>query len=141
MDASEVETVVDKDCSLDLNPNPTYPRGSDESMESDDSRKESNIEYDVFELAPAVSYRFGSGEIKTNSPWEQGISKQGSNCEGCQQIILDKRLRYDPHLCERCGGYLEDPAFHTIACTCSECKLTPHLKSAPVIASPSKPAY
>ena len=37
MDASEVETVVDKDCSLDLNPNPTHPRGSDESMESDDS--------------------------------------------------------------------------------------------------------
>merc|ERR1711953_519094 len=24
MDASEVETVVDKDCSLDLNPNPTH---------------------------------------------------------------------------------------------------------------------
>ena len=38
MDASEVETVVDKDCSLDLNPNPTLPRGSDESMmESHDS--------------------------------------------------------------------------------------------------------
>ena len=35
--ATEVETVVDKDYSLDLNPNPTYPRGSDESMESDDS--------------------------------------------------------------------------------------------------------
>ena len=35
--AMEVETAVDKDCSLNLNPNPTYPWGSDESMESDDS--------------------------------------------------------------------------------------------------------
>ena len=34
--ATEVESV-DKDCSLDLNPNPSYPRGSDESLESDDS--------------------------------------------------------------------------------------------------------
>ena len=35
--APEDETVVDKDCSLDLNPNPTYPRGSAESMETDGS--------------------------------------------------------------------------------------------------------
>ena len=35
--ASEVETVVDNDCSVDLNPNPTHPRGSAESMESIDS--------------------------------------------------------------------------------------------------------
>ena len=35
--ATKVETAVDKDCSLNLNPNPTYPWGSDESMESDDS--------------------------------------------------------------------------------------------------------
>ena len=34
---SEGETVVDNNCSLDLNPNPTLPRGSDESMESHDS--------------------------------------------------------------------------------------------------------
>ena len=35
--AMEVETAVDKDCSLNLNPNPTCPWGSNESMESDDS--------------------------------------------------------------------------------------------------------
>jgi len=53
MDASEVETVVDKDCSLDLNPNPTLPRGSDGSMESDDSREETKIE---FEIAPGCNW-------------------------------------------------------------------------------------
>ena len=35
--ATKVETAVDKDCSLNLNPNPTCPWGSNESMESDDS--------------------------------------------------------------------------------------------------------
>ena len=30
---SEGETAVDNNCSLDLNPNPTLPRGPDESME------------------------------------------------------------------------------------------------------------
>ena len=34
---SEGETAVDNNCSLDLNPNPTLPRGPDESMESHDS--------------------------------------------------------------------------------------------------------
>ena len=33
--ATKVETAVDKDCSLNLNPNPTCPWGSNESMESD----------------------------------------------------------------------------------------------------------
>ena len=34
-------------------------------------------------------------------------AKQGSNCETCQQTIDDKKRRYYPHLCERCGSYLE----------------------------------
>jgi len=105
MDASEVETVVDKDCSLDLNPNPTLPRGSDGSMESDDSREETKIE---FEIAPGYDAEYLSWrEDQFKQGYLEGKAKQGINCEECQQIIADKRLRYYPHLCERCGGYLE----------------------------------
>ena len=33
-------------------------------------------------------------------------TKQGSNCEECQQIIVDKSHRYYPHLCESCSAKL-----------------------------------
>ena len=35
--AAKEDETVDKDCSLDLNPNPSYPRDSVESVECDDS--------------------------------------------------------------------------------------------------------
>ena len=35
----------------------------------------------------------------------EGYAKQGSNCEDCQQIIVDKRLRYYPASCESCSGW------------------------------------
>ena len=108
MDASEVETVVDKDCSLDLNPNPTHPRGPNESMESDDSREETKSED---KIAPGYDAEYLSWEAKQI---QQGIlaayAKQGSNCEECQQIIEDKSFRHYPHLCERCFLFTWDIA-------------------------------
>ena len=38
----------------------------------------------------------------------EGYAKQGSNCEDCQQIIVDKRLRYYPASCESCSGWTPD---------------------------------
>ena len=105
---SEVETVVDKDCSLDLNPNPTHPRGPNESMESDDSREETKSED---KIAPGYDAEYLSWEAEQI---QQGIlaayAKQGSNCEECQQIIEDKIFRLYPHLCERCYLFTWDIA-------------------------------
>ena len=74
-------------------------------MESDDSREETKIE---FEIAPGYDAEYLSWrEDQFKQGYLEGKAKQGINCEECQQIIADKRLRYYPHLCERCGGYLE----------------------------------
>ena len=62
----EVETAVDKDCSLNLNPNPTYPRVSDESMESNDSSE------NVFDSEPNQVDE--NGKFKTTVP-----------CDRCRQ--------------------------------------------------------
>ena len=34
----------------------------------------------------------------------RGYAKQGSKCENCQQIIVDKSLRLHPALCESCSS-------------------------------------
>ena len=95
---SEGETVVDNNCSLDLNPNPTLPRGPDESMESHDSIE--NVCENVFDkrrgapLPKAERAAMEAIEIRIRQRDGEGYAKQGSNCEDCQQIIVDKRLRY-----------------------------------------------
>ena len=66
MDASEVETVVDKDCSLDLNPNPTHLRWSAESIESDES--DENV-----------------SDSKSNQVNEHGETKITLPCDRCQK--------------------------------------------------------
>ena len=66
--ASEDETVVDKDCSLDLNPNPTYPRGSAESMETDGSDE------NVF-------------DSKSNQVNEHGETMITLPCDECQDEV------------------------------------------------------
>ena len=66
--ASEVETVVDKDCSLDLNPNPTHPRGSAESMETDGSDE------NVF-------------DSKSNQVNEHGETMITLPCDECQDEV------------------------------------------------------
>ena len=82
--ATEVETAVDNDCSLNLNPNPTYPRVSDESMESNDSSE------NVFDSEPNQVDE--NGKFKTTVP-----------CDRCRQPKADSWC--DPCFHELYGGY------------------------------------
>ena len=120
---SEVEIVVDNDCSLDLNPNPTHPREPDDSLESVDSGEETKVKFLLAEECTHATieaeYRKWEADRRHLMPgylsiddkfrlgYMEHYAKQGSNCETCQQTIDDKKRRYYPHLCERCGSYLE----------------------------------
>ena len=77
--AAVEDKTVDKDRPLDLNPNPSYPRASIGSVESDSSE-----------------------EVTVDWGCPVGNSRQGSNCEVCQQIIVDKKWRRFPAHCEKC---------------------------------------
>ena len=92
----EVETAVDKDCSLNLNPNPTYPRVSDESMESNDSSE------NVFDSEPNQVDE--NGKFKTTVPCD--------TCDRCRQPChLPKKVSWvadswcDPCFRELFGDY------------------------------------
>ena len=37
---------------------------------------------------------------------DKGFAKQGSECEDCEEIIVDKNLRLHPALCESCSSTL-----------------------------------
>ena len=78
--AAVEDKTVDKDCPLDLNPNPSYPRASVGSVESDSS-EEDTVDYGGYPV---------------------GNSRQGSNCDVCQQTIVDKKWRRFPAQCEKC---------------------------------------
>ena len=75
--AQKEDETVDKDCPLNLNPTPSYTRGSVESVESD-------------------------AEDKVIGGHPVGISRQGSSCEVCQQTIIDKEYRHFPAQCQNC---------------------------------------
>ena len=84
--ATEVETAVDNDCSLNLNPNPTYPRVSDESMESNDSSE------NVFDSEPNQVDE--NGKFKTTVP-----------CNRCRQPKAELWWR---------GQTVCEPCFHEL---------------------------
>ena len=78
--AAVEDKTVDKDRPLDLNPNPSYPRASIGSVESDSSEE----------------------DTVDSRGYPVGNSRQGSNCEVCQQTIVDKEWRRFPAQCEKC---------------------------------------
>ena len=97
---SEGETVVDNNCSLDLNPNPTLPRGPDESMESHDS-----IQNVIENVSDSESNQVNdNGEFKITVP-----------CDRCRQskvtrwwkppTIWPRPIRCDPCFWEICGEF------------------------------------
>ena len=79
--AQEEDKTVDKDCPLNLNPTPSHPRESVESVESDDLSEEDTVD-------------------RKGHP--VGNPRTGSNCEVCQQIIVQKYWRHYPAQCEKC---------------------------------------
>ena len=87
-DQKEDETV-DKDCPLNLDPTPSYPRESIESMESYDSSVEDTLDSESNKVVYSRSHPVGS-------------AKQGSNCVVCKQTIVDKRHRPYPDHCFNC---------------------------------------
>ena len=104
--ATEVESV-DKDCSLDLNPNPSYPRGSDESLESDDSSE------NVFS-SESSQVKNKKGETVIVNDWGKTKITLACDhtyfwyaCDQCQQAKLCRWWRppmrwQQRNICERC---------------------------------------
>lgn len=82
----EDETVdTDKDCPLNLNPTPSHPRESVESVESVDLSDEDTVDHQGRPV---------------------GNVRRGSSCEMCQQIIVDgeygREYRHYPFQCTKC---------------------------------------
>ena len=67
--AQKEDKTVDQDCPLNLNPTPSHPRESVESVESDDLSEEDTVD-------------------SRGRP--VGNVRRCTNCEVCQQIIVDK---------------------------------------------------
>ena len=79
--AQKEDETVDKDCPLNLNPTPSYPRESVESVETDDLSEEDTVD-------------------SRGRP--VGYPRRGSSCEVCQQTIVDKYWRHYPAQCKNC---------------------------------------
>ena len=79
--AQEEDKTVDKDCPLNLNPTPSHPRESVESVESVDLSDEDTVDHQGRPV---------------------GNVRRGSSCEMCQQIIVEKNYRYYPFQCVDC---------------------------------------
>ena len=78
----EDETVdTDKDCPLNLNPTPSHPRESVESVESVDLSDEDTVDHQGRPV---------------------GNVRRGSSCEMCQQIIVEGEYRHYPFQCTKC---------------------------------------
>ena len=76
--AQEEDKTVDKDCPLNLNPTPSHPRESVESVESVDLSDEDTVDHQGRPV---------------------GNVRRGSSCEMCQQIIVEKNYRHYPFQC------------------------------------------
>ena len=133
----EEAAAVDTSSPLNLCPKPVYPLLMDipESEESEDDYDEEEGQaapLSEAERAAMEADKIRQGDRKGyDQCFRTGYAKQGSNCEECQQIIVDKRLRYYPALCESCSGYT--PELDTFFRYGSDI--------APVTTSLSKPAY
>ena len=79
--AQKEDETVDKDCPLNLNPTPSYPRESVESVETDDLSEEDTVDCRGRPV---------------------GHPRTGSSCEVCQQTIVDKYWRHYPAQCKNC---------------------------------------
>ena len=99
---SEGETVVDNNCSLDLNPNPTLPRGPDESMESHDSIENVTPSYPRGSVESVESDDLSEEDTVDSRGRPVGYPRRGSSCEVCQQTIVDKYWRHYPAQCKNC---------------------------------------
>ena len=95
--AAVEDKTVDKDRPLDLNPNPSYPRASIGSVESDSSEEDTVFYQHLFRT------KYCASKLTVDSGgYPVGNSRQGSNCEVCQQTIVDKEWRRFPAQCEKC---------------------------------------
>ena len=106
----EAAAVVDTSSPLDLCPIPVYPSVQEFKLAMSES-EESEDDYDeeegqVVPLSEAERAAMEADKIRQGDL--EGYAKQGSNCEECQQIIVDKRLRYYPASCESCSGWTPD---------------------------------
>ena len=98
--AAVEDKTVDKDRPLDLNPNPSYPRASIGSVESDSSEEDTVFYQHLFRTKYSASINY---KLTVDSGgYPVGNSRQGSNCEVCQQTIVDKEWRRFPAQCVKC---------------------------------------
>ena len=86
------------------------------TLESDDSSEETKIKFllveENTESDATIDAKYLKWEAdKIQQGYLEGNAKQGSSCEECQQLIVDKRLRYYPALCESCSSSLEEGAW------------------------------
>ena len=93
--AKKVDSTVDNNTPLNLNPRAIYPRGSVESVEQeedlDKTKMETGTDFDAIQQEDTVIGGFPVGNTRL-----------GSNCEMCQQTIVDKGWRHFPAQCGKC---------------------------------------
>ena len=91
----KVDSKVDNNTPLNLNPRAIYPRGSVESVEQeedlDKTKMETGTDFDAIQQEDTVIGGFPVGNTRL-----------GSNCEMCQQTIVDKGWRHFPAQCGKC---------------------------------------
>ena len=91
----KVDSTVDNNTPLNLNPRAIYPRGSVESVEQeedlDKTKMETGTDFDAIQQEDTVIGGFPVGNTRL-----------GSNCEMCQQTINDKGWRHFPAQCGKC---------------------------------------
>ena len=101
------EVVIN--CPLNLDPNPArYPRHSEGSVETSDPDEgleeglEEETKMNEIKWARSVESDESSEEVTLIGGHPVGNSRQGSNCEVCQQTIVDKMRRHYPAQCGKC---------------------------------------
>ena len=95
MVSSRQTATEDNNTPLNLNPRAIYPRGSVESVEQeedlDKTKMETGTDFDAIQQEDTVIGGFPVGNTRL-----------GSNCEMCQQTIVDKGWRHFPAQCGKC---------------------------------------
>ena len=91
----KVDSTVDNNTPLNLNPRAIYPRGSVESVEQEEdlnkTKMETGTDFDAIQQEDTVIGGFPVGNTRL-----------GSNCEMCQQTVVDKGWRHFPTQCGKC---------------------------------------